>query len=137
MKEFVEDLIEHTLNSEQSKECLSLLNISREFENIGDYINKFVTYKTKLSLDGDLTEEKLRVVSELFDECHSLFHISCLGIVGQKKLSEEEMLSKSQAFKSKCESIRHELSDGNLVFSDMLTALRKIRSHSYRLYLEI
>ena len=136
MKEFVQDLIEHNLNSEQSKECLSLLSISREFENIADYINKFVTYKTRLSLSGDLTPQKLSVVSELFDECHSLFYLSCQELIGQKKIEATLMLKKSQELKVKCESARFDLSDGNLVFSDMLIALRKIRSHSYSLYLE-
>lgn len=136
MKEFIEDLIEHNLNTEQSKECLALLNISREFENIADYINKFVTYKTRLSLSGDLTPDKLASVSALFDECHSLFYISCQELIGQKKINETVMLKKSQDFKVKCEALRMDLSEGNLVFSDMMTALRKIRSHCYRLYLE-
>jgi phosphate:Na+ symporter len=136
MKEFVEDLIEHTLNSEQSNECLSILNISREFENIADYINKFVTYKTRLSLSGDLSDKKLAAVSELFDECHSLFYLSCQELVGQKKIEKSVMLEKSQKFKEKCETARFDLSEGNLVFSDMVVALRKIRSHCFRLYLE-
>ncbi|WP_127717558.1 Na/Pi cotransporter family protein [Halobacteriovorax sp. HLS] len=137
MVDYVEDLIEHSLNAHQSRECLKLLNTSREFENIADYINKFVTYKTTLSINNEITEEQLQIVSELFNEAHSLFYSSCQSLTGVEKMDPIVMRDLSQEFKSKCEEVRFTLASGNLVFSDMIFALRKIRSHSYRLFVEL
>jgi phosphate:Na+ symporter len=137
MKDFVEDLIEHTLNEEQSIECLSLVSASKEYENIADYINKLVTYKTRLSLDGELDEKRLLIVNNLFIEAHEIFKLSCQSLNGIKKMDQQEMLKLSLKFKDKCEKIRFEHSNGNLVFSDLIMCIRKIRSHSYRLFLEL
>ena len=137
MIEFVEDLLEHSLNQEQSRECLSLISVSKEFENIADYINKFVTYKTRLFLDEQLSKDKLDQVHALYKEAHELFKLSCKALSGEKRLEQETMLSMTLEFKEKCEKLRFNLSEGNLIFSDMITCVRKIRSHSYRLYLEI
>ncbi|OUR97884.1 hypothetical protein A9Q84_06720 [Halobacteriovorax marinus] len=136
MKYFIHGLLENSLNPAQTKECTSLLNVASEFENIADYINKFVTHKTKLVHAHKLSQDKLTSINKLFAEVNVFYETCCenLGttppattIAGQRKVS--------QKLKENCESLRFSLESEDLLYSDMIIGLRKIRSHSFNLFM--
>lgn len=135
MMDFVHGLLENALNPLQTRESIALLNTSREFESIADYINKFVTYKTRIARENKLSEQNLKKISELFMEVNKFFESCCHNLGTSTSAKSDVQKNLSLDLKEKCESLRESLSEEDLLYSDMIVALRKIRSHSYSLFL--
>jgi phosphate:Na+ symporter len=134
MSDFIKSLMENSLNSSQAKEALSILFVSKEFENIADYINHFVTHKTKLSLDESPEQHELDIILNLLSKVRAFYEICCDNLGAGIKSDPAEVQRLSLALKDECEELRHSRMSQSLVYSDIIVALRKVRSHSHDLY---
>ena len=135
MEEFIQSLMENALNSSQAKEALSILFVSKEFENIADYLNNFVTHKTTISIEESLSQEDLEKIIELLNKVRSFYEICCSNLGAGVKHDPIEVQKISRELKEECEELRLNRDHQSLTYSDIIISLRKVRSHSYDLYL--
>ncbi|PIK15976.1 Na/Pi symporter [Halobacteriovorax sp. JY17] len=135
MSEFIQTLMENSLNSSQAKEALSILFVAKEFESIADYLNDFVTHKTKLSIEESLSKEDLAKIADLLSKVRSFYELCCENLGAGVKSDNSDMQRMSLSLKDECEELRHGRVNHTLIYSDIVISLRKVRSHSYGLYL--
>lgn len=135
MEVFVQSLMENALNSSQAKEALSILFVCKEFESIADYLNDFVTHKTKISIEEELEQEELDRIISLLQRVRSFYELVTNNLGAGRKSDPEEVKKFSLDLKKECEDLRLNREHKSLIYSDMIIALRKVRSHCYELYL--
>ncbi|WP_417336487.1 Na/Pi symporter [Halobacteriovorax marinus] len=135
MEVFIRSLMENTLNSSQAKESLSILFVAKEFEAIADYLNNFVTNKTKIVIEEGLEEVHLERIVDLLSKVRSFYEICCENLGAGVKSDPLEIRDISNELKEECENLRHGNENPSLLYSDMIISLRKVRSHCYGLYL--
>jgi phosphate:Na+ symporter len=140
---FICKLMESPLTPSQSTRAQAIVRIADELESVADYLDKLATYKTRFTsnskLDGSAREEFLTFLQEVksyYDGC-------CSGVIAERTLDVERMNKLSIELKLKAEQIRENhleriaKKDYNpltaLTYSDMVVALRKIRSHSHNI----
>lgn len=135
MEDFIRSLMENALNSSQAKEALSILFVSKEFENIADYLNNFVTHKTTISIDESLSQEDLDKIIDLLSKVRSFYEICCSNLGAGVKHGPVEVQKLARELKEECEDLRLNRGNHSLTYSDIIISLRKVRSHCYSLYL--
>ncbi len=140
---FICKLMESPLTAAQSTRAQSIVRVSDELESVADYLDKLATYKTRFTKNSKL-EGSARVEFLTFlEEVKSYYDGCTLGVLEERSIDEERMNKLSVELKLKAEQIRenHLERIGNkaynpltaLTYSDMVVALRKIRSHSHNI----
>ena len=140
---FVCRLMESPLSPRQSAKAQSIVRIADELESVSDYLDRLATYKTRFTSNGDFSGVVREEFFNFFDEVHSFYETITVGAGNSALVDQEKMNHKTIELKLKAEQIRENhverISKGGydpltaMTYSDMVVALRKIRSHSHNI----
>lgn len=133
-----------SLTPEQSSQIQAAVRVADELESVADYLDKLATNKTKFlesdELKGEAREDFLQFLAEVTE-----FYYSCTdGLTNEDcVLDEKKINSRAIELKISADEIRAKhvarISDGTnnplsvLTYSDMIVALRKVRSHGHNI----
>lgn len=133
-------VMEKQLTHHQSQQVHSLIKISDELESVADYLERLAYYRERLKKAESLSGESRVEFFSLYVEVQDFFKLVGEGFLNDKRLDMTRIESKSQELQLMADSIREKhldrISKGTyppitaLTFSDMVVALRKIRTHS-------
>lgn len=136
-------VMEHGLSHHQSVQTQAMIKIADELESVADYLERLAEYRQRFK-GGDTLEGESR--KEFFDFFEEVFQFYVMTIRGLDKGGAHDMdriVSKSEELQIWADSIRDKhidrISKGSykpitaLTFSDMVVALRKIRTHAFRM----
>lgn len=140
---FITKLLEKSLTTNQSNEALTLVRIADELESVGDYIQHVINLNKRYfdiaPLKGDEKEELLG----LFKDVRAFYSLIMSDLVNLQTCSKD-LYAQSDSIKQAADHIRdnhiqraakQKNSPVNvMIFSDMVVALRKIRSHSQNIF---
>ncbi|ATH07834.1 hypothetical protein BIY24_07690 [Halobacteriovorax marinus] len=132
-------LMESPLSEKESIHARGILKEVDELESIADYIEKLVSYSErtpiKKMLKGEVREEFIKYYKEV-----KTFYEDTIKGASEAELDLSVVMRKSEQLRLTAESIRakhlERISKGEfdalgaLTYSDMIVALRKIRSHT-------
>ena len=133
---FICKVMEKEMSAEQSSEAASYIKISDELESVADYLEKVAIFGSRFlekdSLEGPLKEEFF----SFFKDVEDFFNEITKGIHSSGK----DHAQKSEELRAHADSLRSKhierISQGeygpasSMMYSDMIVALRKVRSHS-------
>ncbi len=137
---FLVKLSENSLTTDESNLAQSLMREADELESVADYLERIAKYTTRTPLHEVLTEHTKDEFFAFYDEVESFYG----GIAKRIKSTENMDLTivhrKSEELRQRAQTIRKNqltrVSKGkmdpltSLTFSDMVVAVRKIRSHA-------
>lgn len=140
---FLVILSEKSLTSEESTLAQSIIREADELESVADYLERVSKNATKKDLDEVLNNETREDFFNFYDEIEKFYH----GITSRIKSTENMDLTivhrKSEELRQKAQHLRKKhiesVSKGNmdpltsLTYSDLVVALRKIRSHVHNI----
>lgn len=138
---FVCKIMEKSLSEEQSVEAQGIVRIADELESISDYLVRLATYKHRnLDSDSIFKGESLEVIKSFFDKVEDYYHFTTANLFNTSEIHFEQAWQKSEALRKDAQKIRAthltRVSEGKhdslsaMTFSDIIVALRKVRSHS-------
>ncbi|MCO4793288.1 MAG: hypothetical protein KC493_06245, partial [Bacteriovoracaceae bacterium] len=140
---FIVKLMENPLSEEESQLARSLMKEADELESIADYLDRLCSYTLRTPMDQILIKESREEFFAFFDEVQDYFTKVSSEIESEDPIDMTVVHRKSEELRTKAESLRsHHLervSKGEynsltaLTYSDMVVALRKIRSHTQNL----
>jgi phosphate:Na+ symporter len=136
-------VMERPLSHHQSEQTQALIKIADELESCADYLERLATYRERFrggdTLEGDSRNEFF----SFMDEVHGFFALSIQGLEKNATQDMERIVAKSEELQIWADSIRDKHLDRiakgaykpvtALTFSDMVVALRKIRTHAFRM----
>ncbi len=137
---FIGKVMEKSLSNEQSRRAQAFMRVADEYESIADYLERLAMGKNYLSSHQSSPE----IREEFFNFFHQIWeHVEACGGLFAGHFSEQgkdDLLQHSAQLHRQAETLRdHHLlrvSEGEmtpssaLTYSDMIVALRKIRSHA-------
>jgi len=136
-------VMERPLSHQQSEQTQALINIADELESCADYLERLAIYRERFR-NGEQLEGESR--SEFFNfmaEVQTFYALTIAGLEKGRAPDMEQITSKSEELQIWADSIRDKhldrISKGAykpvtaLTFSDMVVALRKIRTHAFRM----
>lgn len=136
-------LLERRLTEEQSMQAQSYMQIADELESIADYIEKMTFYSSKNKLDQLFAGDARKDFFEYFVQVDDLYKKTADSFVKSLPIDMTEINRRSEQLRIMSEAIRENhlarVSAGDylpltaLTYSDMIVALRKIRSHTKHL----
>lgn len=138
---FVCKIMEKSLTNEQSLEAHGIIRIADELESISDYLVRLASYKEKYEESGKLFEgETLAVIKDFFEKVETYYKFTTDKLFDRTQNHFEEAWKRSEVLRLEAHNIRNahikRVSQGSydalsaMSFSDIIVALRKIRSHS-------
>jgi len=137
---FLSKVQEHEVSAEQAIEAQSYLKLADEIESVSDYLDLLCHLNERFRNEGELEGGSLKDFTELFNQVYDYFEITYKSIVGNGTLDHSVMERKSSSMKIFADEIRDNqlkrVSKGEvppllaLIYSDMVVALRKVRSHT-------
>ncbi len=136
-------VMERPLSHHQSEQTQALIKIADELESVADYLERLATYRERFK-GGDTLEGESRTEFFAFmEEVFSFYKMTVVGLFKEDAHDLERITTKSEELQIWADSIREKhldrISKGSykpvtaLTFSDMVVALRKIRTHSFRM----
>lgn len=136
-------VMEKPLSHHQSAQTQALINASDEIESVADYLERLTIYRARFRAGDSLEGESRKEFFDFMDEVQSFYHLTIAGLHKASDYKGEKILSKSEELQIWADSIRDKhldrISKGAykpvtaLTFSDMVVALRKIRTHAFRM----
>ncbi|MCP4912026.1 MAG: hypothetical protein GY909_02815 [Oligoflexia bacterium] len=143
IQSYLRGVSEKELTSHQAYTLQKLVLQSQELESISDYIDKVASYLTAFLESGEsLDSLKESTFSYYLDV--SKFYSQVTVNLPLNVMDEKEVIEMSKKIKSHGNDLRHSLGElvethrigasGLLVLSDLFNAIKKIRSHSLKLY---
>jgi phosphate:Na+ symporter len=133
-------LQQRRLTEDQSNEAQSYMQMADEYESIADYIEKLVFYASKEKLNDLLRGEAKAEFFNYFNEVHAYYQETTRHLSKATPIDMSYVNRRSEQLRITSELIRENhltrVSNGEykalgaLTFSDMIVALRKIRSHT-------
>lgn len=140
-------VMEKQLTHQQSQQVQALIKISDELESVADYLERLANYRERLKKTEALSGESREEFFTLFNEVGEFLIMVGEGFLPEKSLNMTQVESKSQGLQLLADSIREKhlarISQGTyapitaLTFSDMVVALRKIRTHAFLMAREV
>jgi len=137
---FLLKLSESPLSQKESREAYSLLRVADELESVLDYLANIANYSRRTPLKEVLKDDAGDEFRAFFDDVKNYYDHISVKFVNWEKLDLEAIYRTSESLRKKANSIRNShlerVTDGNhdplgaLTYSDLIVALRKIRSHS-------
>lgn len=135
-------VMEKPLEAHQTHKVQSIIRISDEFESIADYLANLAHYKSRFMTEaGPLKGQGREDFLNLVDNVWEFVHLCCNGIESPESFDETIMIRKSDELITLSNSLRERhlgrIKDGEykpltgMTYSDMVVALRKIRSHAF------
>ncbi len=136
-------VMEKPLSHHQSTQTQALINASDEIESVADYLERLTVYRSRFRGGDSLEGESRQEFFDFMDEVQSFYHLTIAGLHKASDYDREKIVSKSEELQIWADSIRDKhldrISKGAykpvtaLTFSDMVVALRKIRTHAFRM----
>jgi phosphate:Na+ symporter len=137
---FVCNVMEKEMSREQTTEAAAWIKIADELESVADYLEKVVIFGSRFmeknKFEGELREEFL----SFFNKIEDFFNEVVKGIHISETPQTELHTKKSAELRILADSLRSKhieritkggyTPDSSLNYSDMVVALRKVRSHS-------
>ena len=140
---FVGAVMEKALSHHQSHQAQSLVRVADELESVADYLDKLATYKTRFDEANKLEGEARKELFDLMDGVEEFYHHTTRALINPETLDPTGDTKRSEFLRIKAEKIRknhlNRVGSGeytaltSLTFSDMVVALRKIRSHCHNI----
>lgn len=128
------------LTEKESSEAQCLIKVADEIESISDYLEKLTRYSTKLSHEELFCDEALKDFHSYYEKVQKYYNDTIERLQTYDHVELKNSIRVSDALKFDADEIRKghvkRLSSGEvsplsaLVYSDMIVALRKIRSHT-------
>ncbi|MBY0518004.1 MAG: Na/Pi cotransporter family protein [Bacteriovoracaceae bacterium] len=136
-------VMERPLSHQQSGETQNLIKIADELESCADYLERLAMYRERFRGGDSLEGESRTEFFNFMDEVQSFFALTIAGLEKAAHYNKTGIFTKSQELQIWADSIRdnhlNRISKGvykpvtALTFSDMVVALRKIRTHAFRM----
>ena len=136
-------VMERPLSHHQSEQTQALIKIADELESCADYLERLATYRERFRGGDTLEGESRTEFFSFMDEVQAFFSLTIAGLEDIGNHESEKILSKSEELQIWADSIRDKhldrIAKGSykpvtaLTFSDMVVALRKIRTHAFRM----
>lgn len=140
---FILKLMENRLNERESIRAQALVRSADELESIADYLDKLATSKTRFCEKGEFDGEIREEFVIFYHSVRNFYEKIATGLISghfiDELLVKEEMLHLKHTSDELREKFLAKLtSDGlspylALAYSDMVTAAKKVRSHSMTL----
>jgi phosphate:Na+ symporter len=132
--------MEKEMSREQTTEAAAWIKVADELESVADYLEKVVIFGSRFmeknKFEGELREEFL----SFFNKIEDFFNEVVKGIHISETPQTELHTKKSAELRILADSLRSKhieritkggyTPDSSLNYSDMVVALRKVRSHS-------
>ena len=136
-------LTQKELTQKQSVRVQVALRIADELESVADYLDKLATGYTHLTREGGLQVHERHALFDLFDKVHS-FYIKVIEVMNDDgPLPDDAWSNESEALRIRSENLRSDTVERakrgemnparSLAYSDMIVAMRKIRSHTHNI----
>jgi phosphate:Na+ symporter len=136
-------VMERPLSHHQSEQTQAMIKIADELESCADYLERLAEYRERFrggdTLEGDSRAEFF----SFMDEVQGFFALTIAGLEKAEHHDMDKITSKSEELQIWADSIRDKHLDRiakgaykpvtALTFSDMVVALRKIRTHAFRM----
>jgi phosphate:Na+ symporter len=136
-------VMEKPLSHIQSEQTQALIKISDEIESVADYLERLANYRERFRGGDSLEGESRKEFFDFMEEVKQFYNLTIAGIHKPQDHRREKILTKSEELQIWADSIRDKhldrISKGvykpvtALTFSDMVVALRKIRTHAFRM----
>jgi phosphate:Na+ symporter len=136
-------VMERPLSHHQSTQTQALINASDELESVADYLERLTVYRSRFRGGDSLEGESRKEFFDFMDEVQRFYQLTIAGLHKASDYEREKIISKSDELQIWADSIRDKhldrISKGAykpvtaLTFSDMVVALRKIRTHAFRM----
>ncbi len=137
---FLVKLSENSLTSMESNLAQSLMREADELESVADYLERLAKYSTRNPLHEIFTAESKEEFFGFYDEVESFYNGIAKRIESTENMDLTIVHRKSEELRQRAQAIRknqlERVSKGkmdpltSLTFSDMVVAVRKIRSHA-------
>ena len=137
---FLVKLFEVPLSAKESREAQSLMKVADELESVADYLTSLTVYSTRMPLSELLENEAGSDFFKFFKEVKAFYKMSANNVVTEEPIDLTLIQRKSEELRLRANDIRdrhiQRVGKGEcqpltaLTYSDMIVALRKIRSHS-------
>ena len=136
-------VMEHGLSRHQSLQTQAMIKISDELESVADYLERLTVYRQRFKGGDSLEGESRKEFFDFLDEVQDFYAMTIVGLENSQAHDMDKITSKSEELQIWADSIRDKhidrISKGSykpvtaLTFSDMVVALRKIRTHAFRM----
>lgn len=136
-------VMEHGLSHYQSVQTQAMIKIADELESVADYLERLAEYRQRFKGSDNLEGESRKEFFDFLDEVHKFYGMTIVGLENGDAHDMDKITSKSDELQIWADSIRDKhidrISKGSykpvtaLTFSDMVVALRKIRTHAFRM----
>jgi phosphate:Na+ symporter len=133
-------VMERKLTHSQSVETQALVRIADEMESIADYFERIAVYKTRFYKDFNIDGSALTELNKYLEEVWEYFELAFAGFIDRDAHDIDLCRRKSDLLNTWANDMRdrhiERVSRGEykpltaLTYSDMVVALRKVRSHS-------
>lgn len=137
-------VMERPLSHHQSEQTQALIKISDELESCADYLERLAKYRERFRGGETLEGESRHEFFSFMDEVQGFFDMAIAGLENSTTHDKARLVAKSEELQIWADSIRDKhldrISKGSykpvtaLTFSDMVVALRKIRTHAFHMY---
>lgn len=136
-------VMEHGLSHHQSVQTQAMIKIADELESVADYLERLAEYRQRFKGSDMLEGESRKEFFDFLEEVHRFYLMTIVGLDSAADHDMDKITSKSDELQIWADSIRDKhidrISKGSykpvtaLTFSDMVVALRKIRTHAFRM----
>lgn len=136
-------VMEHGLSHQQSVQTQAMIKIADELESVADYLERLAEYRQRFKGADMLEGESRKEFFDFLEEVHQFYGMTIKGLERAEDHDMDQITSKSEELQIWADSIRDKhidrISKGAyrpvtaLTFSDMVVALRKIRTHAFRM----
>jgi phosphate:Na+ symporter len=136
-------VMEHGLSHQQSVQTQALIKVADELESVADYLERLAEYRQRFKGGETLEGESRKEFFDFLDEVHTFYGLTITGLDDADKHDMDRITAKSDELQIWADSIRDKHLDRiakgayapvtALTFSDMVVAVRKIRTHAFRM----
>lgn len=137
---FLVKLSENSLTTDESNLAQSIMREADELESVADYLERLSRYTTRSPIHEVLKDESREEFFAFYDEVEKFYNGIAKRIKSTESMDLQIVNRKSEELRQRAQTIRKNhlvrVSKGqmdpltSLTYSDMVVALRKIRSHT-------
>jgi phosphate:Na+ symporter len=136
-------VMEKPLSHHQSEQTQALIKIADELESVADYLERLAHYRERFKAGENLEGDSRTEFFDFMNQVHQFYESVMNSLIKKQTMDLSHIREKSEELQIWADSIRDKhlerIARGEyrpvtaLTFSDMVVALRKIRTHSMHL----
>jgi len=136
-------VMEKPLSHHQSEQTQALIKIADELESVADYLERLAHYRERFKAGENLEGDSRKEFFDFMNQVHQFYESVMNSLIKKQTMDLTHVREKSEELQVWADSIRDKhlerIAQGEyrpvtaLTFSDMVVALRKIRTHSMHL----